>query len=141
MNVLQTMRILAEPKGVEVRASLARSLPTMYIDRIKITQALQNLVSNAVQYSPSGTEVDVRVRIDGAFVEFEVEDHGPGIPATEMPELFKPFTRLSTVKLGRQRSVGLGLAITKRLVEAHGGTIGAVSEVGKGSTFTIRLPL
>ncbi|HEX7830721.1 MAG TPA: HAMP domain-containing sensor histidine kinase, partial [Thermoanaerobaculia bacterium] len=113
MNVLQTMRILAEPKGVEVRASLARSLPTMYIDRIKITQALQNLVSNAVQYSPSGTEVDVRVRIDGAVVVFEVEDHGPGIPATEMPELFKPFTRLSTVKLGRQRSVGLGLAITK----------------------------
>ncbi|HEX7832804.1 MAG TPA: ATP-binding protein, partial [Thermoanaerobaculia bacterium] len=74
-------------------------------------------------------------------VVFEVEDHGPGIPATEMPELFKPFTRLSTVKLGRQRSVGLGLAITKRLVEAHGGTISAVSEVGKGSTFTMRLPL
>jgi len=140
-NVLQTMRILAEAKGVEVRASIETALPALNIDRIKITQALQNLVSNAVQYSPSGTVVDVTIRLRGPWLEMIVEDRGPGIPEHEQPDLFKPFTRLSTVRLGRQRSVGLGLAITKRLVEAHGGTIDVISEVDKGSTFTIRLPV
>jgi signal transduction histidine kinase len=141
MSVLATARILAEAKRVDIRAKLARPLPDLRVDRIKIVQALQNLVSNAVQYSPSGTTVDVRVRAEQSRVVFEVEDRGPGIPPDEMPSLFKPFTRLSTVKLGRQRSVGLGLAITKRLVEAHGGTIGVTSEVGIGSTFTMTLPI
>jgi signal transduction histidine kinase len=72
-------------------------------------------------------------------VEVEVEDRGPGIPPEELPQLFKPFTRLSTVTLSQHRSVGLGLAITRRLVEAHGGTIDVRSEVGKGSVFSVRL--
>lgn len=139
-NVLLTMRILAEAKNVDVRSSIARGLPMLNIDPVKITQALQNLVSNAVQYSPAGSHVEVRVREAGAMIAIDVEDHGPGIPAEELPSLFKPFTRLSTVKLARQRSVGLGLAITKRLVEAHGGTIDVDSEVGRGSTFTMQLP-
>lgn len=138
-NVLLTARIMAEAKRVDVQSKLERPLPSMRVDAIKIMQALQNLVSNAVQYSPSGAIVEVRVRVEGAWLVMEVEDHGPGIPAEEMPSLFKPFTRLSTVKFGRQRSVGLGLAITKRLVEAHSGTIEAVSEVGVGSTFTMKL--
>ncbi len=139
--VLLTMRILAEAKGVEVRSFIERPLPALNLDRVKITQALQNLVANAVQYSPSGTEVDVRLRADGERIAIEVEDHGPGISRDELPSLFKPFTRLSTAKLGRQRSAGLGLAITRRLVEAHGGTIDVDSEVGRGSTFTLRLPI
>lgn len=139
-NVLLTSRILAEAKGVEVKCSVEPPIPNLRVDHIKIMQALQNLISNAVQYSPSETIVDVRVRVDGPFVVVEVEDRGPGIPAEEIPNLFKPFTRLSTVKYARQRSVGLGLAITRRLVEAHGGTIAVVSEVGKGSTFTMKLP-
>lgn len=140
-HVLLTMRIIAEAKDVEVRSEIAAPLPSLNIDRVKITQALQNLVSNAVQYSPAGARVDVRVRPEGTSVAIEVEDHGPGIKGEEIPSLFKPFTRLSTVKLGRQRSVGLGLAITKRLVEAHGGTIGVETEVGKGSTFVMKLPV
>jgi signal transduction histidine kinase len=139
-HVLQTMRIIAEAKDVEVRSSIATPLPSLNIDRVKITQALQNLVSNAVQYSPAGAQVDIRMHVEGTCVAIEVEDHGPGIKGNELPSLFKPFTRLSTVKLGRQRSVGLGLAITKRLVEAHGGTISVETEVGQGSTFVIKLP-
>lgn len=139
-SVLLTSRILAEAKGVEVQYTIEPAIPNLQLDSIKIMQALQNLVSNAVQYSPPGTIVEVRVRAEAAFVVMEVEDHGPGIPAEEIPSLFKPFTRLSTVKFSRQRSVGLGLAITKRLVEAHGGTISVVSEVGEGSTFTMKLP-
>jgi signal transduction histidine kinase len=139
VNVVETMRILAEGKSVVVGYEAEQELPRVSIDRIKISQAVQNVISNAVQYSPSGTRVDVRLRASGSGVEIEVEDRGPGIPEVELPDLFKPFTRLSTVKLNKQRSVGLGLAITRRLVEAHGGTIGVRSEVGKGTVFTIRL--
>ncbi|HEX2059887.1 MAG TPA: HAMP domain-containing sensor histidine kinase [Thermoanaerobaculia bacterium] len=138
-NVVETMRIIADAKNVELRYIAAHDLPRLKLDRIKISQALQNLVSNAIQYSPAGSVVEMRVHARDGGVEIEVEDRGPGIPDDELPHLFKPFTRLSTATLSRQRSVGLGLAIVKRLVEAHGGTIGVRTEVGKGSTFVVRL--
>lgn len=138
-SVVETMSILAEAKQVELRYSTEEEVPPLKLDQIKISQVVQNLISNAVQYSPPGTRVDVRLRAEDGFAIVEVEDRGPGIPPHELPNLFKPFTRLSTVKLAKQRSVGLGLAITRRLVEAHGGTIGVESEVGRGSVFTIRL--
>lgn len=138
-GVLDTMRIISVGKDVSIAYTTSGELPPLQLDRIKITQAVQNLVSNAVQYSPAGAAVEVRLQPCPGGVEIEVEDHGPGIPAEELPQLFKPFTRLSTVSLAKQRSVGLGLAITRRLIEAHGGTIDARSEVGKGSTFVVRL--
>lgn len=138
-GVVETMRIIAEGKGVSIAYVVEDALPRLRVDRIKIAQALQNLVANAVQYSPSGAAVDVRLRTCLGGVEVEVEDRGPGIPPEELPQLFKPFTRLSTITLTKQRSVGLGLAITRRLVEAHGGTIDVRSEVGVGSVFVVRL--
>lgn len=138
-DVVETMRIIATGKQVEVRYSSEGALPPLRVDPVKLSQAVQNLVSNAVQYSPAGASVDVRLRAAGGTVEIEVEDRGPGIPPEEVSELFKPFRRLSTVTLAKQRSVGLGLAIVRRQVEAHGGTIDVRSEVGKGSVFTIRL--
>ncbi|HEX8409308.1 MAG TPA: HAMP domain-containing sensor histidine kinase [Thermoanaerobaculia bacterium] len=138
-GVLDTMRIISVGKDVSIAYTTDGELPPLRLDRVKITQAVQNLVSNAVQYSPAGAPVEVRLHPCPGGVEIEVEDHGPGIPAEELPQLFKPFTRLSTVSLSKQRSVGLGLAITRRLVEAHGGTIDVRSEVGKGSTFVVRL--
>ncbi|HYK02136.1 MAG TPA: HAMP domain-containing sensor histidine kinase [Thermoanaerobaculia bacterium] len=138
-GVVDTMRIIAEAKQVDLRYSAEGDLPPVNLDQIKISQVVQNVISNAVQYSSPGTRVDVRLRREAGFAVLEVEDRGPGIPPDELPNLFKPFTRLSTVKLAKQRSVGLGLAITRRLVEAHGGSIGVRSEVGRGSVFTIRL--
>jgi signal transduction histidine kinase len=140
--VVDTMRIVAERKDVTIALHTDPSLPPLPLDRIKLTQAVQNLVSNAVSHSPAGATVDVRVRADGAFAVIEVEDRGSGIPAAELPELFKPFVRLSTARTsGKDRSVGLGLAITRRMVEAHGGRIDVRSVEGEGSTFAIRLPL
>ena len=138
-SVVETMRILGEPRGVVVRLHAEPDLPPMRLDPIKITQAVQNLVANAVQYTPNGGAVEVRLTRIEAGVRVEVEDHGPGIPPEELPDLFKPFTRLSTSTVSKHRSVGLGLAITRRLVEAHGGTIAVFSEVGKGSRFVVEL--
>lgn len=139
LDVVETMRIIAEGKEVAVHCRVDRALPPVAVDRVKMTQAVQNLISNAVQYSPAGGAVDVRLRGEERAIAIDVEDRGPGIPPGDLPHLFKPFTRLSTSRLSKQRSVGLGLAITKRLIEAHGGTIDVRSEVGKGSTFTLRL--
>ena len=138
-GIVEIVRILAEPKRVRIVCTVADAVPRLQLDRIKISQALQNLVANAVQYSPPGATVDVRIHPCPGGVEIEVEDRGPGIAPEELPDVFKPFTRVSTAQLTRQRSVGLGLAITRRLVEAHGGTVDARSEVGKGSTFVVRL--
>jgi signal transduction histidine kinase len=138
-NVVETMRILAEARRIAIRFQVDGEVPQMRLDPIKIQQVAQNLVANAVQYTPNGGAVDVRLRPAGRGVEIEFEDRGPGIPAEELPDLFKPFTRLSTASVSKHRSVGLGLAITRRLVEAHGGTIEVRSEVGRGSTFVVRL--
>lgn len=138
-SIVETLRILAEPRAVGIRVEAGSGLPFLRVDPIKITQALQNLIANAVQYSPEGGTVEVRMRPVAGGVQIEVEDHGPGIPADELPELFKPFTRVSTSAYATHRSVGLGLAITRRLIEAHGGSIDVRSEVGRGSTFTVRL--
>lgn len=138
-GIIETMRIIAVGKQVDIHYTVVGDVPSLQLDRIKIAQAIQNLVSNAVQYSPTGGIVDVRLHANGGVI-IEVEDRGPGIRDDELPDLFKPFTRLSTSRLATQRSVGLGLAITRRLVEAHGGSIDVRTKVGRGSTFTIRLP-
>lgn len=139
IGIIETMRILSDAKSVTITYATYDLLPRLQLDPVKIGQAIQNLIANAVQYSPEGATVEVRARMRGGGVQIEVEDHGPGIPPEELPELFKPFTRLSTARLGGQRSVGLGLAITRRMVEAHGGTLDVSSEVGRGSTFVLRL--
>lgn len=137
-SVIETMRIIAVGKQVEIHYTCAGDVPHLQLDPVKIAQAIQNLVSHAVQYSPIGSIVDVRLHANGGAT-IEVEDRGPGIDSNELPYLFQPFTRLSSSTLATHRSVGLGLAITRRLVEAHGGTIDVRSEVGKGSVFTVRL--
>ncbi len=138
-SVVETMRIIADAKRVGILYAAGATLPRMALDQVKISQSIQNLIANAVQYSPDDATVEVRVSASGSGVAIEVEDHGPGIPPEELPGLFKAYTRLSTVNLTKQRSAGLGLAITRRMVEAHGGTIDVRSEVGKGSLFVLRL--
>lgn len=123
---------------MHITLSADPDLPLLTLDPVKISQSLQNLLSNAIQHSPSGARIDVRLRTVREGVEIEVEDRGPGNPPAEMSDLFRPYTRLSTST--GQKSVGLGLAITRRLIEAHGGTIGVESEVGKGSLFRNRAP-
>ena len=108
-------------------------------DAGRLSRVLNNLLSNAIKYSPSGGEVVVRVRSEADWVSVAVEDHGLGIPVADLPHVFEPFHR------GRNavRSIsgaGIGLASVRQIVEAHGGSVEVVSQVGRGSTFTVRLP-
>ncbi|HEY0548744.1 MAG TPA: ATP-binding protein [Verrucomicrobiae bacterium] len=111
------------------------------IDGQAIQQALVNLIDNAVKHSPGGKEVVVSLEIVNLQILISVGDHGPGIPATEHEKIFERFYRLGSELRRETPGVGIGLSIVKHVVEAHGGRVRVDSQVGKGSRFTMELPL
>ncbi|MCA9985101.1 MAG: HAMP domain-containing histidine kinase, partial [Anaerolineales bacterium] len=110
------------------------------LDPQKIKRVLQNVISNAIKYTPDEGQVDVAVQRNGQYAYVVVRDTGYGIPANELPYIFNRYRRVEGHK-GRAVGTGLGLAIVKSLVEAHEGEITVESEVNVGSTFTLKLPL
>jgi signal transduction histidine kinase len=137
-----TLSGLAGAAGVRLRVRADEGLPGVLADRARLRDVVVNLVDNAVKYTPSGGRVDVAAVAEAGGVRISVTDTGVGIPETELDRVFEPFYRVrSTVTQGGQPSSGLGLALVKRLVEAHGGSIELTSEPDRGSTFTVRLPL
>jgi PAS domain S-box-containing protein len=132
---------LAAERAVKVRSNIADTDGHYVIaDRQRVKQVLLNLLSNAVKYNRVGGEVVMADELVGDRVRISVTDTGPGIPEEKRERLFIPFERLGTVQ-GGVEGTGLGLALSKRLTEAMGGAIGVYSEVGRGSTFWIELPL
>ena len=116
-------------------------LPPANGDADRLKQVLLNLVSNACRYSVEGSTVTVRARSDGTNVRIDVADEGTGIPPDSLPLLFDRYARLRTPDTQKVRGTGLGLYISRRIVEAHGGRITVESEPGRGSTFTVEVPL
>ena len=110
------------------------------IDRARLLQVFRNLLSNAVKYSPDGAPVELEVELGPGEVLFAVKDRGPGIPAEDIPRMFLQFSRLHRAGEEEVGGSGLGLYISRRIVESHGGRIWAESEVGKGSEFVFTLP-
>jgi len=110
-------------------------------DRIFLRQALVNIIHNAVKYSPVGETIAVHVRRDGANrIVVEIQDRGPGIPVEDQHKIFDRFYRVDKARWRESGGAGLGLAIAKWAVEAHGGSLTLESNVGTGSTFRISLP-
>ncbi len=110
-------------------------------DRTRIAQLLENLVENAVKYTPAGGDIRVKVWNDDTTAHFSVADTGIGIPPTDLPTLFDRFFRASNVDARRFAGMGLGLFICRGIVEQHGGQIWATSALGSGTTFWVELPL
>lgn len=109
-------------------------------DRARIERVLQNLLSNALKYSPDGGEVLLRLRTDGGTAIIEVSDRGIGIPAADLDRIFVRFYRGSNVT-GRISGTGIGLTLVRQIVEQHGGSVAVESEPGRGTTFRVSLPL
>jgi PAS domain S-box-containing protein len=125
-----------------VTAGMEEGLPPVRADGIRVERILDNLVDNAIKYSPNGGEVKVKARRQDDSVLLSVSDQGIGISATDMEKLFQPFGRLETPLIGSAvQGVGLGLVVCRHLVEAHGGRIWVESESGRGSTFYFTLPV
>jgi signal transduction histidine kinase len=122
------------------RLEVAAPIPEAKGDRDRMKQVLGNLLSNASRYSTEGSEVSVLARADGSMVSIAVRDQGRGIDAADRDRLFMRFSRLPARAPGKIRGTGLGLYISRRIVEAHGGTISVESEPGRGSTFTVTVP-
>ncbi len=140
LEVLQQMHVLA---GEKVRIRLTEiDQVQISADRDRIKQVFLNLISNAIQYTPSGSTVDVSMKRTDHMVKVTVSDNGPGISPEDLPHIFDRFYR---GEKSRQRSnttgAGLGLSIARYIVLKHGGTIEASSQEGKGTTFTVTLPI
>lgn len=110
-------------------------------DRARLGQVLTNLLTNAVKYSDRHREAEIVLRRDGDRAAIAVTDHGIGIPAAQQADIFEPYARADNAAAGGYGGLGLGLFISKAIVDRHGGTLALVSEEGVGSTFTLALPL
>src|SRR5690606_20393443 len=136
----------AEANGITLETRLPEGVAVTESDEGRIRQILGNLLSNAVKYAPANGRVVVRVESGedgkapaaGRWIAVAVEDTGPGIPADQQETIFEEFTRGET---GQGRGAGIGLAISRTLARALGGDITLESEVGRGSTFTVWLPV
>jgi signal transduction histidine kinase len=139
-TVVQTYRPRAEAKGQRLHLETDGTLITALADRALIVQVLENLISNAVKYSPLEKTIQVRLTAPQNTVRCEVKDEGPGLSTEDQRRLFGKFARLSAKPTGGEPSVGLGLSIVKRIVESMGGQVSCQSELGKGATFVVELP-
>ncbi len=131
----------AKSKDIELQMEFERDMPNIQADDTRIMQVLENLISNAIKFSPPGGTVMVRTSHDGEWISCEVSDTGPGIPKKEMGSLFKEYVRLSSPATGGEQAAGLGLAISFELVLLHDGEIGARNNPDRGATFWFRLPV
>ena len=123
------------------RIETGAPLPDVTGDRERLMQVMENLLANAVKFSPEGSEILVQARAGGGHLEVRVRDHGIGVPPEAEEHLFEKFFRVEQPKELRKPGTGLGLSLVKAIVEAHGGTVAVDSELGEGATFRFTLPL
>ncbi len=131
----------AKNGGVTLKTDLPDGLPALHADQRKLKQILVNLLSNAVKFTPAGGEVTLKAwsRPDSGYV-FQVIDSGIGIALKDIPTALSPFGQVDTAMSRKYEGTGLGLPLTKSLVEMHGGSLNLQSEVGVGTTVTVRFP-
>ena len=132
---------LANARGVTIEPAKIGAVPNVRADRVRLRQILYNLISNAVKFTDRGGVVQIRASRDGDLVAIAVSDTGVGIAAADLSRLYRSFEQLALPSGDRPGGTGLGLAVTKRLVEMQDGTIDVVSKVGVGTTFTVRIPV
>jgi PAS domain S-box-containing protein len=139
-EVRDILRGMALDRKLELELQLAADLGYVTVDSGKLRQILYNYVSNALKFTPEGGRIAIRAVLLGPAFRVEVEDNGIGIADDDMRQLFMPFRQLDASTTKRYQGTGLGLALTKRLAEAHGGRVGVHSVRGVGSTFWVELP-
>ena len=139
-EAVDSTKIAAEQKQISVTIGDASEAAEVFGDEPQLVTALSNLISNAIRYSPTNTRVGVGVRTINDMVEISVTDQGPGIPSSDVERIFERFYRIDPARSRDTGGTGLGLAIVKHVCANHGGECVVWSELGQGSTFTLRFP-
>jgi len=140
-SCIETAQPRARDKDLSLTVNQAHKIPDIAGDRRRLTEVLQNLLDNAIQYTPSGGQIMVSAGPNGPVVEFTVSDTGIGIPQADQSRIFERFYRVDVARSREVGGTGLGLAISKHLVEGHGGKIWVESEIGRGSQFHFTVPI
>lgn len=139
-QVLDRHRYSVKIKGIVLKARISSDLPLVHCDRERIAWVIDELINNAIKFSSAGGEVSLAILYHQGIVTVTVRDHGIGIPAQRLAEIFEPFHQLDGSTTRRYGGTGLGLALATRIIEAHGSHLRVESEVGKGSLFEFSLP-
>lgn len=143
-SVFDMFETQAKEKDIGIINNTAENIPNIFVDKEKVTKILANIVSNAVKFTPRSGKVEISVGLywsDRNFVEVSVKDSGIGIDKKDVPKLFHRFQQVDGSLTRRSGGAGLGLAISKEIIEMHGGKIWVESETGKGSKFAFILPV
>jgi signal transduction histidine kinase len=144
-EAVDASKSLVKGKNIKIHLDVAEDLPETMADAGAIRSAIQNLISNAIKYSPAGSSVHLEAREargkTGAEIQVVVRDEGEGIPASDLRHIFDPFYRGRGVRDAQVEGSGLGLSLVKQVIEAHGGRVSVDSAPGKGSTFVFCLPV
>ena len=138
--VINNYQVRAQNKDIKLHSQIPEGIYPVLVDDMAIRQILDNLVSNAIKYSPSGTNVTSRLSQDENEVYWEIQDEGPGLSVADQQQLFSKFCRLTPKPTGEEHSTGLGLFIVKKLVEAMNGKVWCKSQLGQGTTFIVTFP-
>ena len=141
-EIVNKYRPVADWKEVTISLNKPKTkLPKVKVDKFRIGQVLDNLLSNAVDFNKEKGNIDVSIKIQGKEIITAIRDTGIGIPKEKLPELFTEFFRFSGPLVQASKGAGLGLFIAKYIVENHKGKISVESQLGKGSTFSFSLPI
>ena len=140
-SCIETTQRPAAEKDLRISVNLPQHLPDIAADRRRLAEVLQNLLDNAMQYTPAGGQILVSASANGTEVIFTVSDTGIGIPRADQSRIFERFYRVDVARSREVGGTGLGLSIAKHLVEVHGGRIWVESEVGQGSQFHFTVPI
>jgi two-component system phosphate regulon sensor histidine kinase PhoR len=140
-SCVETTKRTAAEKDIRISVNLQDTVPDIAADRRRLSEVLQNLLDNAIQYTPSGGQIMVGASAQNGEVTFTVSDTGIGIPRADQPRIFERFYRVDVARSREVGGTGLGLSIAKHLVDAHGGRIWVESEVGQGSQFHFTVPV
>ena len=140
-NVVQTVKPMLTDNRHKLGLSIEKGLPEIRADKGKLRQIFLNLVSNAINFTPAGGQLSIKVSRQGDWCQVSVVDNGMGIKKEEQERIFQPFTRIDKLPDRKRAGTGLELALTKQFVEIMSGKIWVESEYGKGSRFILTLPL
>ena len=137
---LDSLAPLAEAKNITIDNKVG-SLPPVKVDQARILQVFRNLIGNAITFTRESGAIQIEASARGNVVEIEIQDNGIGIPKEDVERIFLKFQQVIPAKGERTKGTGFGLATVKQIILAHGGQVWATSQLGKGSTFHITLPL